>query len=253
MAFPDEALTLDGFLGGRLQILQPRQGYRAAMDPALLAASVPARAGQSVLELGCGAGVASLCLGARIPGLHLSGVELQADYADLARRNAVANGQEFAVWQADLMALPAGLRALSFDHVIANPPYFPAGGGTSSQNGGRETAMRENLPLANWVRVGMARLKPGGWLVMVQAAARLPDLLAALAGRGGISVLPLAPRTGKPTNRLIVRAKKGGRSAFALLPAVILHDGVAHDGDRDSHSAAARAILRDGAAMSGFD
>ncbi len=253
MAFADEALTLDGFLGGRLQILQPRQGYRAAMDPVLLAASVPARAGQSVLDLGCGAGVASLCLGARVAGVQLSGVELQADYADLARRNAAANGQEFALWQADLMALPAALRGQTFDHVIANPPYFAAGGGTASQNGGRETAMRENLPLADWVRIGMARLKPGGWLVLVQLAERLPDLLLALAGRGGISVLPLAPRVGKSANRLILRAKKGGRGAFALLPPFILHDGVAHDGDRDSHSAAAQAILRDGAAMGGFD
>ena len=53
-------LTEDGFLGGRLQILQPRKGYRAGTDPVLLAAAVPAQAGQSVLELGCGAGVALL-------------------------------------------------------------------------------------------------------------------------------------------------------------------------------------------------
>ena len=253
MGFADAALTLDGFLGGRLQILQPRTGYRAAMDPVLLAASVPARAGQRVLDLGCGAGAAGLCLGARVPGVQLSGVELQADYADLARRNAAANGQDFTVWHADLLALPAELRAQSFDHVIANPPYFPAGGGTASPDGGREAAMRENLPLADWVRVGMARLHPGGWLVMVQLAERLPDLLVALAGRGGVSMLPVAPRVGKAANRLILRAKKGGRSAFALLPPFILHDGAAHDGDRDSHSAAAQAILRDGAAMGGFD
>ena len=62
--FRPEELTDDGFLGQRLHILQPRQGYRAATDPVLLAAAVPAQSGQSVLELGCGAGVASLCLGA---------------------------------------------------------------------------------------------------------------------------------------------------------------------------------------------
>lgn len=253
MGFADEKLSEDRFLGGRLRILQPRTGYRAAMDPVLLAASVPAKPGQSVLELGCGAGVASLCLGARVAGLQLSGVELQADYADLARRNADANGQVLTVWTGDLAALSGVLRVQSFDHVIANPPYFPANGGTAAQDGGREAAVRENLPLAEWVRVGMSRLKPGGVLVMVQLAERLPDLMAALAGRGGVTVLPLVPRAGRPANRLILRVKKGSRGAFTLLSPFVLHDGAAHQGDGDSHSAAAQAILRDGAAMSGFD
>ena len=84
--FAAEALSQDGFLGGRLAIWQPRVGYRAAMDPVLLAAAVAARAGESVLELGCGVGVASLCLGSRVPGLALTGLELQPAYARLARR-----------------------------------------------------------------------------------------------------------------------------------------------------------------------
>ena len=54
-------LTDDGFLDGRLRILQPKAGYRAATDPVLLAAFAPAEPGQSVVELGCGTGVASLC------------------------------------------------------------------------------------------------------------------------------------------------------------------------------------------------
>ena len=55
--FAPEDLTQDRFLDGRLTVSQPRKGYRAAMDPVLLAAACPARPGQSVLELGCGAGV----------------------------------------------------------------------------------------------------------------------------------------------------------------------------------------------------
>ena len=92
MIFPDDALTDDKFLMGRLRLLQPAQGYRAATDPVLLAAACPASAGQSVLDLGCGAGAAALCLAARVPGLALAGLELQPGYADLARRNAARNG-----------------------------------------------------------------------------------------------------------------------------------------------------------------
>ena len=55
--------TDNAFLGGRVQLLQPRRGYRAGVDPVLLAAAVAARPGEAVLELGCGVGTALLCLG----------------------------------------------------------------------------------------------------------------------------------------------------------------------------------------------
>ena len=87
--FADDALTCDAFLGGRMHLYQPKNGYRAGVDPVLLAASINATAGQSVLELGCGAGAAGLCLAARVRGLTVSGVERQADSAELARRNQV--------------------------------------------------------------------------------------------------------------------------------------------------------------------
>jgi len=115
--------SVDAFLGGLVQLAQPLNGYRAGVDPVLLAASVPAKASDTVLELGCGGGVASLCLGRRVGGLSLTGVELQADYADLARENAARNGMAFDVHAADLNALPAQIKAQRFDHVLANPPY----------------------------------------------------------------------------------------------------------------------------------
>src|SRR5690606_15065156 len=102
----------------------PRPGYRAGMDAVMLAAAVPAQAGEHVLELGCGAGAAALCLCARVPGVRVTGVEIQPDYAALARRNAAENGADFTVAEGDAAALPAALRAVSFDHVMMNPPYY---------------------------------------------------------------------------------------------------------------------------------
>lgn len=243
--FADEALTRDRFLDGRLTILQPREGYRAAMDPVLLAAAVPARAGETVLELGCGAGVASLCLARRVPGMAVTGLEKQPGYADLARRNAAGNGLAFEVIEGDVASLPAALRDRVFDHVIANPPYFPKGGGTSARDAGREAAQREDLALSEWVRTGLRRLRPGGWLTMIHSADRLPDLLSALGtGAGSTAALPIAPRPGRPAGRVIVQARKGGRAAFRLLAPFVVHDGTAHLRDGDDQSEAARAVLR---------
>lgn len=248
--FAAEALSQDGFLGGRLAIWQPRVGYRAAMDPVLLAAAVAARAGESVLELGCGVGVASLCLGSRVPGLALTGLELQPAYARLARRNSVENGIRLEVVDGDLAALPAALRSQSFDHVMANPPYYAADGGTRADDAGRDRALREETPLALWVGAGLRRLRPGGRITIIQAAERLPDLLAALRpGAGGITVLPIAARAGRDAGRVIVSARKGLRTPFRLCAPLVLHDGPAHDGDRDNHSDLARSVLRDGAAL----
>jgi tRNA1Val (adenine37-N6)-methyltransferase len=248
MTFAQDALTQDRLVGGRLVLWQPRAGYRAATDPVLLAAAIPARPGQSVLELGCGAGAGLLALGLRVPGLALTGVERQAAYADLARRNAAANGLDATILCADLAALPAEARR-PFDHVMMNPPWFdPAD--PAAADPGRDAAQREQTPLATWLSVGLARLAPGGWLTAIHPTERLPDLLAGLSGRAGaVAVRPLAPRPGRPVGRVIVQARKGARGPFRLLAPLILHAGAAHLADGDDFSVAAAAILRDGAAL----
>ena len=246
-------LTDDGFLGGRLRILQPRVGYRAATDPVMLAAAAPVGAGESVLELGCGVGVAGLCLLARVPGSAVEGIERQADYAALARRNADRNNLPMRVSDGDLARPPAALRARSFDHVIANPPYFRAGDGTMAGDPGREAAFREETPLAGWIDAGLRRLVPGGWLTLIHLTDRLGDILAGLGSRAGsIAILPVAPRTGRPAGRVIVRARKGAKAPLTLHAPFVLHEGTAHLRDGDDFTAAARAVLRDGAPLPGF-
>jgi len=244
----DSDLTRDAFLDGRVQAWQPRAGYRAATDPVLLAAAVPARAGQNVLELGCGVGVASLCLAARVPGLEMTGVEVQAEYAALARRNAAENGVALQVLKADLEALPSDLRARRFDHVIANPPYY-APQGPAAQNVGRDKALREDTPLSVWIDTALRRARDGGQITLIHLAERLPDLLAGFAGRASCHVLPLAARAQRPARRVIVQARKGARAPFVLLPPLVIHQGDKHLGDGDDFTDAARALLRDCAAL----
>jgi tRNA1(Val) A37 N6-methylase TrmN6 len=249
-SFSDADLTQDGFLDGRVQILQPKSGYRAGVDPVLLAASVNVRSGQSVLELGCGAGQALLCLNHRVEGLRLSGVELQLPYADLARRNAALNDATVDVHCADLAALPDVLRQQSFDHVIANPPYFRAGAHSQARDAGRRTALGEATPLEDWISNAAKRLKPRGYLHMIQKGDRLADVLTACSGRlGSLEVLPLAARQGRRAELVILRARKEGRAAFRLHSPCILHQGVRHDQDGEDMRPEIRAVLRDGAAI----
>lgn len=238
MAFAPEDLRLDHFLDGRVAAWQPVRGYRSATDAVFLAAAVPAAAGQRVLDLGCGAGVAGLCLAARAPGVSVTGLEIQPDYADLARRNGLR------AITGDLAAPPNELRAEVFDHVMANPPYFDAAA-PGAADGGRDRAQREATPLPAWIDAGLRRLAPGGTLTLIHRAERLPEILVALQGRAGaVWVLPLIPRAGHPAGRAIVRARKGARGPFSLLAGLVLHEGAAHDGDRDSYTPEARAILR---------
>ena len=247
MAWDDDQLTYDAFLGGRVHAWQPRAGYRAATDPVLLAAATEATPGQSVLELGCGAGVALLCLATRVPGLSLAGVERQEDYADLARRNL---GAQAGIETADLADLPASMRQQTYHHVIANPPYYPLGGGTAASDPGREAALRTETPLETWVDVAARRLAPRGWLTMIQLAERLPEIMAALHPRlGSIALRPISGRDGRPAGRVLIRARKGGRSPFVLLPPLVMHEGLSHTDDGDSYAPRASAILRDGAAL----
>jgi tRNA1(Val) A37 N6-methylase TrmN6 len=247
----DEAdLSRDAFLGGRLQIWQPLKGYRAGVDPVLLAASIPAKQGQSVLELGCGVGVATLCLAVRVPDLVLTGVELQPDYADLARRNSAAAGVPVAVVTADLAHLPADLRQRQFDHVIANPPYYRRDKSTPASDAGREAALGEGTALADWAAVAIRRVIAGGYVTFIQRADRLPELITHMsAGLGSLEVLPLIPRRGRDAQLVLVRGRKGGRAGFRLADSVMMHDGLTHDGDRDDYTPLMRAVLRDAAPL----
>ncbi len=250
MRFADADLGRDAFLGGRVLALQPRRGYRAGIDPVLLAAAVAARPGQSVLELGCGAGIASLCLGARVPGLALRAIELQPEYADLARRNAAAAGLDFEVFQGDLRAMPPQLRQVQFDHVIANPPYFEGRSSVASADPGRDLALRGDTPLHEWVRAAARRLRPGGHGLFIQRVERLPELLAACEGAlGSLELMPLCAREGRPATRILLRGRKQGRAPFRLHAPLVLHRGARHLADADDHTAQLSAILREGAPL----
>jgi tRNA1(Val) A37 N6-methylase TrmN6 len=237
--------TEDSLLGGRVRLRQPVAGQlRAGLDAVLLAAALPARPGDRVLEAGCGSGAAMLCLAARVPGLALLAVERDSAMAALAADNAALNGRTAEVMVGDV-ADPGLARHLGpYDHAMANPPYWP--GGTAPPAPGRAAATHEQgAGLAEWAGFLAAGLRHGGWLALVLPAARFDAGTAALrgAGCGSLALLPLWPRAGVAAKRVLLLARKGGRGAAMVAPGLVLHT---EDG---GWTAEASAVLRDGAAL----
>lgn len=245
------SLTEDGFLNGRLRILQPEKGYRAGIDAVFLAASVPCVPGERVFEAGIGTGVAALCLASRVPSLQITGIEVAARYAMLAEENARRNdcGSGIRVIHADIKdALRRGSAALpaqgSMAHAYANPPYFEDGKATPSPvalKAGAHNFGPEDLGL--WVKAMRALLAPRGTATVIYRAEALPRLLATFEGRfGDITVAPLFPRSGAAATRIIIQGVKGSHAPLQLLPGMVLH------GDDGKFTAEAEAVLREGAA-----
>ncbi|MCF6444359.1 tRNA1(Val) (adenine(37)-N6)-methyltransferase [Nereida sp. MMG025] len=235
-------VTRNDFLGGRVQAWQPAKGYRAGIDAVLLAASVPAQSGDRLLELGCGVGVASLCVQARVPGVSVIGLEREADYAKLAERNGLN------VVVGDVAQMPDDVRQRDFDHVIFNPPYFDRALGAKSDGALREAARGEDTPLASWIDAATRRLAPKGVLTMIQDASRLADMLKAIDDRlGQVTVQPIAPRVGRAAHLIILQAVKSSRAPFKLNAPLILHEGDKHLSDADHYTPEVSDMLRHGA------
>jgi len=237
------AITEDAFLGGRLRLRQPASGYRAAIDPVLLAAAVPVAAGETVADLGCGVATAGLCLLVRQPQARVTGLELQAPLAELAEQNVALNGcaGRLTVVRGDVAAPPPVLAPAGFDHVMLNPPYLEAGAVRVSDHALRRIATVEgSAGLDIWIACALGLLRPRGSLTVIHRADRADRLLALLAGRcGELAVFPLWPHEGEAAKRVLVRARKGSGAPLRFLAGLTLHRA------GGAYTAAAEAVLRD--------
>jgi tRNA1(Val) A37 N6-methylase TrmN6 len=245
-------LTDDAVLGGRLRLLQPRRGHRFGHDAILLAAATRARDGERGAELGAGVGAAGLALAARIPGLRITLVEIDAGLAALATENAARNDLAARVDAVTLdVAAPAaafaavGLAPRSCDVVLMNPPFNDADRYQASPDP-RRRAAHDLAPqsLRQWIDAAARLLRPSGAVTVIFRADGVADLLAALGGAfGAIALLPVHGKPDAPAIRVIAAAVKGSRAPLAILPGLVL---AAEDG---APTPAAEAVLRNGAAL----
>jgi tRNA1Val (adenine37-N6)-methyltransferase len=221
------AFTVDTLLGGRVTLLQPAHGFRASLDPILLASFVAAPFGR-FLDIGCGTGAVSFVLLARDAAATGVGVELQGPLAALATEGRARNGwtDRLDVRAGDVRALARELGAARFDLVVTNPPFRPVAEGRPSPHETRALSNHEvTLTLADWVDVAARAVRPGGRVAAIFPADRALELGAALRAQ---DLAPsrlrfVHPRADRPAGRVLVEAVRAGRAPVVVEPPLVVH------------------------------
>lgn len=230
-------------LDHKVRLLQAEGGFRTSLDSVMVAAACPAKDGDRVLDMGCGVGGASFCILWRLPKSHVTGVDIQQDHVDLARRNIALNERE---GYADFVC--EDIRDFRpedrFDHILCNPPYLDADSYTPSVLTRRATALGHHgsdVTLKDWIDAGFHNLKGGGSLTIIHRADYTDKIIHGMGKKfGAIEIIPLWPKAGQDARRVIVRAIKHRKTPCRLHSGIILHE------DNGNYTKEADAILRDG-------
>jgi tRNA1(Val) A37 N6-methylase TrmN6 len=240
-------ITEDRILGGRVRLRQTRDGYRAGMDAALLAAACDAQGGARVVDAGCGPGAVLLAAAARRPLARFVGLERDPRAAELARVNIAANDLDgrVRIIEGDLAAPFSSLGLAPFDAALANPPFFDDPRALRGPSPDKRAAWIAPEGLTAWTRFLVKAVREGGSITLIHRADRLADILTGLAPKAGsFQIRAIQPFADAAAKRVLVRAVKTGRAPLSLLPPLVLHD---RDGTK--HTAQAEAILRGEAAL----
>ncbi len=247
--------SIDAFLDGRFTLEQPCTGPRTGLDALLLAAIVPCLVDrrERVLDAGCGCAPIALSIATRFPLAHITGVERESKIVDLARRNVAHNDMEksISIIEADLIR-PLGemqgegeerrLEPQSFQHVVANPPFYRHDQSRVCKDERKSAAHRlQDGELAQWIRFLTAMAAPKGSISLIHRPEALPELLELCKGRfGGLKIAPVFSTPDSAAIRILVQGTKGSRAPLALMKGVVLRE---EDG---SYNVDMEAVLREG-------
>ena len=213
---------------GGPQFLQAAH-FRLGTDSVLLADFVNTAGARRGIDLGCASGINMLLLLARTEKLHMTGLEIVPEAAELARENMAMNGfaERSGIVTGDIRAHRALFRAGSFDLAVCNPPYFPQGSGATAQDQDRAAARSEILcTLPELCRAAAFLLHTGGRAFFVHRPERLSELLVCMTAAGlEPKRLRLVCRDASAAPSLVLaEGRRGGRPGLMIEPSLYLYD-----------------------------
>ena len=236
--------SFDSFLDGGLKVCQSRYGYRFSVDAAILAFhAIPDKPDARILDLGTGCGIMPLVTALRYPDVHITGVEIQAELAALARNNVEENGflSRITIVEGDFLRLRSNDIGPPVDMVITNPPYRRPHSGRVSPQNQRAVARHEiAVSLDGLIKTMRRFLSNGGRGWIIYPVERLAELMAGMQAYGlePKFLKMIHPRIGLDAKRCLLKVVKGGRPGLIAGPPLVIYNA---DG---GYSDDMRAILR---------
>ena len=117
--------TLDDLQLNGLHIIQKKEGFRFGVDAVLLANFANVNKKHSVLDLCTGTGIIPLVIYGKKNPKEVVGIEIQEEFAEMAKRSAKINNIEDKVSFVcgDLKDKSLSKKLPKFDVVTVNPPY----------------------------------------------------------------------------------------------------------------------------------
>ena len=210
------------------RIIQNPDKFCFGMDAVLLSGFARAKEGSRVLDMGTGTGIIPILLAAKTGAAHLTGLEIQEESADMARRSVALNGLEkkIAIVTGDIKEAGDLFDAASFDVITCNPPYMTSKHGLTNPEDAKAIARHEILCTLEDVITQTARLlKPGGNFYLVHRPFRLAEIMVLLhACKLEPKRMQLVyPFVDKEPNMVLIEANRGGRPRMTVEKPLIVY------------------------------
>lgn len=209
-------------------IIQDTKRFCFGMDAVLLSGFARVKEGAHVLDLGTGTGIIPILLEAKTGAEHLTGLEIQEESADMARRSVLLNGLEdkIDIVTGDIKEAESLFDAASFDVITCNPPYMIGKHGITNEGDAKAIARHEILcTLEDVVSQAAKLLKPGGNFFMVHRPFRLAEIMAVLqAYKLEPKRMQLVyPFVDKEPNMVLIEANRGGKPRLTVEKPLIVY------------------------------
>ena len=219
---------LDDLQNGYWMIQNPEQ-FCYGIDAVLLASSARVKEGERALDFCTGSGIVPILLKAKTRGRHFTGLEIQHDSADMARRSVEYNGLEewIDIVEGDVCRTEEYFPAASFQAVTCNPPYMTGNHGLTNANRAKMIARHEVLCSFEDIAKAAARvLEPGGRFYLVHRPFRLAEIMFALKQRGlePKRMQLVYPFVDKEPNLVLLEAVKGGKPRITVEKPLIVYE-----------------------------